>query len=282
MISVLHANPAGAEAFGHVHGEAVGMRADDKAEAIVAIDRGRGGCRAQHFDFRPGIDAAQSEHVEITVETSDAVGVDAAQIGSGKDFGGLSGVVFGNAEMEKHLVAEIAQRFDGEKFGLHFGHVPFAFLGLRRKGLPASFSAKWYEEQANRKSDGRQRDGNSEGSKVLNARADEKGDCGAAKSGKRSGKSEGAGAALGWILFGEPERVDGKIRAAKTKKEKTNKEPGQRRRAEIENLSEGERDESRHQRKEKSQSAAPPEFLRERGHSQATENGGKRNEHGGA
>src|SRR5947208_6411456 len=112
------------------------------------------------------------------------------------------------------------------------------FWGLRRKRPPTGFRAKWYEKQANRKSDGRQRDGNSEGSKVLNARADEKGDCGAAKSGKRSGKSEGAGAALGWVLFREPERVDGKIRAAKSKEEKANEKPGQRRRAEIENLSE--------------------------------------------
>src|SRR5439155_11798086 len=96
VIGVLHADPAGAEAFGYVHREAVGVRTDDKAEAIVAIDRGRGGCRAQHFDFRPGIDAAQSEHVEITVETGDAVGVDAAQIGGGEDLGGLGGVVFGN------------------------------------------------------------------------------------------------------------------------------------------------------------------------------------------
>src|SRR2546430_42927 len=62
--------------------------------------------------------------------------------------------------------------------------------------------------------------------KVLNARADEKGDCGAARSGKRSGKSKSAGAAFGWVLFREPERVDGKIRAAKTKKEKANEKPG--------------------------------------------------------
>src|SRR2546421_718009 len=156
------------------------------------------------------------------------------------------------------------------------------FSRLRRKGLPASFSAKWDEEQANRKCDRRQRDGDSQRSKVLNARADEKGDRGSAKTREGRGKGKSARAAFGWILFGEPKRVNGKIRAAKSKKEKTNEKPGQGRRSEIEDFSEGERNESRHQREEKCQSATPPKFLSEPGHRQAPENGGKRNEHGGA
>src|SRR5207244_12891382 len=106
--------------------------------------------------------------------------------------------------------------------------VALPFGGLRRKRPPTGFRAKWYEKQANRKSDGRQRDGNSEGSKVLNARADEKGDCGAAKSGKRSGKSEGAGAALGRVSCRELERADSKIHDAECKEQQANEKAGKR------------------------------------------------------
>ncbi len=127
MIGVLHADPAGAEAFGHVHGEAIGVRADDQAEAIVAIDGGRAGRGAQHFDFRQRIDAAQGEHVEIAVQASYAMGVDAAQVSGSKDIGRLNRIHFGDTEMEKHASAELAQRFDGENFGLHFGHVSLPF-----------------------------------------------------------------------------------------------------------------------------------------------------------
>ncbi len=123
MIGVLHADPAGAEALGHVHGEAIGVRTDDKAEAVITIDRGGAGRRTKHFDFRQGIDAAQREHVEIAMQAGNAVGVNAAQIRSGEDIGSLGRIHFGNTEMDKHASAELAQCFDGENFGLHFSHV---------------------------------------------------------------------------------------------------------------------------------------------------------------
>src|SRR5216684_942446 len=117
---------------------------------------------------------------------------------------------------------------------------------------------------------------------MLNASADQEGDCRSAKSRKGGGKGESAGAAFSWILFREPESVDGKIRAAETKKKKANEKPGKRGRTEVENLSKRERDEGQHQREEKPQSAAPPEFFGEPGHRQTTQDGRKRNKHGGA
>src|SRR5206468_5857645 len=105
---------------------------------------------------------------------------------------------------------------------------------------------------------GGQRHRDSERSIALNACADEKGDRGATKTREGSRKGKSAGAAFGWILFREPEGVDGEIRAAEAKKEKANEKPGQSRGSEVEDFSEGERDEGRHQREKESQSAAPP------------------------
>src|SRR5438034_100381 len=196
MIGVLHADPTGAETLGHVHGEAVGVRADDEAEAIVAIDGGGAGRRAQHFDLWPWINAAQGKHVEVAVQAGDAVGVDTAQVRGGEDFGGLSRIVLGNTEMQKHAVAEMAQGFDGENFDLHFGHVFFAFsMMLRRQSLPAGFGAKRDQEQTDRKRDGGKSNRYSERLKMLNAGTNQKSDPGSAKSRKGRGESEGAGAA---------------------------------------------------------------------------------------
>src|ERR1700741_26601 len=110
---------------------------------------------------------------------------------------------------------------------------------------------------------------------MLHAGADQERDCRSGKSRKGSGKGKSAGAAFGWILFREPQSVDGKIRAAEAKKEKTNEKPGKRRRAEIENLSKRKRNEGRHQCKEKSQSPASSEFFGEPGHREATKNCGE-------
>src|SRR5260370_4678718 len=281
MIGVLHADPTGAESLGHVHSEAIGVRADNKAEAIVAIDGGGAGSGAQHFDFRPWIDAAQGEHVEVTVEAGDAVRVDNEQVRGGEDFGGLGRIVLGNTEMQKHAVAEIAQPFNGENFGVHFGHVFFAFsMMLRRQSLPAGFSAKRNQEQTDRKGDGGKSNRNSERLKMLNAGANQKGDPRSAKPRNGGGESAGAGAVLGGILFQQPQGVNRKIRAAKTKKEQADKEPRKSRRAKIEDLSKRERDEDRHHGEIKCESAAPAEFFREPGNREATKNVGESDEHG--
>src|SRR5260370_24508110 len=202
MIGVLHADPTGAESLGDVKGEAIGVRADNKAEAIVAIDGGGAGRRAQHFDLWAWIDAAQSEHVEITVQAGDAVRVNTAQVGGGENFGGLGRIVLGNTEMQKHAVAEIAQRFDGENFGLYFGHVFFAFsMMLRRQSLPAGFGAKRNQEQTDRKGDGGKSNRDPERLKMLNAGAHQKSDPCTAKSRKGCEESEGASAAFRPLLL---------------------------------------------------------------------------------
>src|SRR6266699_4300859 len=172
-----------------------------------------------------------------------------------------------NASMVKTLVSTSAM------FSL-------PFRGLRRKRLPAGFSAKWNQEQTNREGDGGQRDGNSERLKMLNARADEKGDPRAAKSRKGRRKSKGARAALGWILLGQPQRINRKIRAAKTKKEKTDKEPGKGCRYEIKDFAKCEGNEGEHQGEVKGQRSTSCKFFREPGHREASENGGERNKHG--
>src|SRR5260370_7310190 len=115
---------------------------------------------------------------------------------------------------------------------------------------------------------------------MLYAGSHQKSDCRSAKSCKRSGEGEGAGAAFGRVLFRQPQRVNRKIRAAKAKKEKTNEEPGKRGRPKIKYFSKREGNESKHQREVKPQSAAPANFLREPGHRQTSENRCEGNEHG--
>src|SRR5229473_193248 len=153
---------------------------------------------------------------------------------------------------------------------------------LRRQGLPAGFNTKRNEQKTNGEGDGRQRDGDSQRLKMLNAGADQKSDSRSAKSRNGRGKSEGARAAFRRILLRQPQRVNSKIRSAKAKKEKANKEPRQRGRPEIENLSKRECDEGQHQSEKKSQCAAPYEFLRKPRHRQAAQNRRKRNKHSGA
>src|ERR1700687_1618182 len=114
MIGVLDADPAGAESLSHVHGEAISVRSDDESQAVVAIDCGGAGCGTQHLDLWLGINAAQGEHVEIAAQARDAMGVDAAQVRGSEDFGGLGRIFFGDSEMEKRALAEIAERIDWE------------------------------------------------------------------------------------------------------------------------------------------------------------------------
>src|SRR5690242_14717374 len=103
-----------------------------------------------------------------------------------------------------------------------------------------------------------------------------------AKSRKRGGESKGARAALGWILFRQPECIDGKIRTAESEKEKANEKPRKRSAPKVENFPKRQADEGQHQRKIKCQCAAPAKFFREPGHRQASKNGREGNEHGSA
>jgi len=123
VIGVLHAYPAGAEALGHVHGKAIGVGTDNEAKPIVAIDGGCAGRGAHHFDFRQWIDAAELQHLEVSVQPGHAVGVDSAQVRGRENVGGLGSVHFGHPEMNEYARTEFAQGFRGKDFGLDFGHV---------------------------------------------------------------------------------------------------------------------------------------------------------------
>src|SRR5260370_2035177 len=131
------------------------------------------------------------------------------------------------------------------------------WVTLRRQGLPAGFKTKRNEEQPNGERDGRQRDGDSQRLKMLNAGSDQEGDSRSAKSRNGRGKGESARAAFRRVLLRQPQRVNGKIRSAEAKKEKANKKPQKRGRPEIENLSKRERDKRQHQREKPSQFPAP-------------------------
>src|SRR6266481_3741701 len=99
--------------------------------------------------------------------------------------------------MDEHASAEFAQRFDGENFGLHFGHVLSALSeNLRRQNLPASFCAKRNQEQTDHEGYRGQGDRRSQRLKMLHASADEKSDSHPAKSCKGGGEGKCACAAL--------------------------------------------------------------------------------------
>src|SRR5712672_746930 len=115
---------------------------------------------------------------------------------------------------------------------------------------------------------------------MLDSSSYQEGDGRSAKSRDRGGESKGARAALGWILLRQPERIDGKIRATESEKEKTNEEPSERGGAKIENFAKRQGDEGQHQNKIRCKCAAPPEFFREPGHRETAQNRTKRNEHG--
>src|SRR5260370_4725479 len=108
---------------------------------------------------------------------------------------------------------------------------------LRRKGLPTGFHSKGNKQQTNGESDRRERDGRPQGLKMLDAGAHQKGDAGTGETRKGSGEGKSAGAAFRRVLLRQPKRIDGKVRAAKTEKEKANEKPGKSRSPEMENHS---------------------------------------------
>lgn len=133
MVGVADADPAGACLFRHVHGEAIRMWADNKAETVIAI-HGGGAQRGTHDgDFWLGIDEPLVEQTKITVEAGYAVRIDAAKIGGSENVGGLDGVVFGDAEMKKDARAEFAQGFGWENFGLDGGHWDLSLASWRTR-----------------------------------------------------------------------------------------------------------------------------------------------------
>ena len=106
--------------LGFVHGDLVGLRSDDQAQAIVAVDAGDAGFFADDFDLWLGIDSAEFEHFKISVQPGHAVGIDAAQIAFRQYVGGLFGIRFRHAEVNEHLRGKIAQISVGEEIGFGF------------------------------------------------------------------------------------------------------------------------------------------------------------------
>src|SRR5258708_22265634 len=147
------------------------------------------------------------------------------------------------------------------------------------QALAACFGSKRNEEQPNRECDRRQRDGNSQRTLMLHARSYKK--CDPCSAEPREGRTESkrTRAAFRRILFRQPERIDSEVRAAQSKKEKTNKKPRQRRWTKVENLAKRQRNERHHESEIESQRSAPPEFLGEPRHRHAPHNRRKRHEH---
>src|ERR1039457_279213 len=93
------------------------------------------------------------------------------------------------------------------------------------------------------------------------AAAHQEGDAGGDDPAERGGESEGAAAALGAILFRQPERVDGEVGAADAQEEEADQEPEQRVFAKIEHVPQAERDEQKHQEEIEAQRSAAPEAV---------------------
>src|SRR5260370_10227373 len=132
MIAVADADPARAGFFGHVHGNFIRLRPDNKAEAVVAIDACGTRGRTQDFDLRRWIDEAFAEQIDITGQTSHAVRIDAAQIGAGQPIAPLHSVSFGHPETQEDASAELAQHLDGKYLGLYVRHAPPSFCDSSR------------------------------------------------------------------------------------------------------------------------------------------------------
>jgi hypothetical protein len=118
------------------------VRTHDEAQAVLAIN----GCGTQRGtdcrDFGLGIDQPFVEESKIAVETCYAVRIDTAQISRSENVGGLRGIIFGNAEVEKDPSTEFAQGIDVIILGLDGGHAGpfFARISLRKRGTFAEFA----------------------------------------------------------------------------------------------------------------------------------------------
>src|SRR5882724_5170466 len=96
---------------------------------------------------------------------------------------------------------------------------------------------------------------------MRDSRADEKGYPSSDESPCRSCKRERARAALGPILFGQPQRVHREVRAAYSEEEQADHEPEKRWLAQIKHVAEPEGDEYCHQREVNPKRRSAPEFL---------------------
>src|SRR5713226_6517516 len=118
---------------------------------------------------------------------------------------------------------------------------------LRRQRLSSRFRPKRNQQQTHRECQRSQRHGHAQRAVMPHAGTHQKRDSRAAEARKRSGKRKRAGAAFGGILLRQPQGIHREIRSAKSQEKQTHKKPGKRAGADIEQLSESERDENQHQ-----------------------------------
>src|SRR5690348_17609824 len=95
--------------LGLVHGDLIGLRADDQTQTVVAVYSRDAGFFADNFDGWLGIDSAELEHLKIRMQPCDAMRIYAAEIALGQHIGSQRRVCFRDAEMHKYLRGEIAQ-----------------------------------------------------------------------------------------------------------------------------------------------------------------------------
>src|SRR5262249_43429802 len=114
VVGVADGDEGRARRLGLGHGHLIGPRADDQAEAVVAV-HGRGGRElADDADVRPRVDLADGEQVEVGMQPGDAVRVDPAEVADRENIGGHRGVGRRDAEVLKRPCAKLAQALDGE------------------------------------------------------------------------------------------------------------------------------------------------------------------------
>jgi len=56
-----------------------------------------------NFDVWGGVDALQRQHLEVGVESRNAMGIDAPKVRKSEDLSRGGGIFFGYAEMDKYL-----------------------------------------------------------------------------------------------------------------------------------------------------------------------------------
>ena len=118
------------------------------------------------------------------------------------------------------------------------------------------------------------RHGNSEGLEVADSRADQKCESGREETAEVGDEGEGAGAAFGSVLFGQPERIDDEIRAAEAEQHGADQEPRDGVLLHVKDVGEGQPDGEHHHHIENRQRGAAAQPVGEERHDQRAENGG--------
>ena len=177
---------------------------------------------------------------------------------------------FAAFEFERHGIAA-ADEGEVEEMGeVHAG-----------SSLPLVSSARGRSASPDEEGDGSERHRGADGVHAGDAGAHQERDAGGQEAAERGGEGEGAAAALGAVLFRQPERVDGEIGAADAEEEEAGHEPRQGVAAEIEDVAEAERDADEHQDEEEGERAAASDAGGQGGNQEAAQDGAGGEQHDG-